>query len=398
MLDEGTRSLTTLEISDRLEMLGAHLSTGSGLDTSSVYLSALKDNLTPSLDLYSEVVLHPSFPAAELDRLKKNQLDGIQREKVQPNSMALRVLPQLLYGAGHAYANPLTGSGTEASVKGIGRADVQNFYDTWFKPNHGTIVVVGDTTLDEIRPRLEKLFAEWQSGDIPQKNIAKAQEASKSAVYLLDRPGSLQSLILAGNLTVPMDNPEEVAIESMNEVLGGQFTSRLNMNLREDKHWSYGVSTLIFGARGQRPFIAYAPVQTDKTKESMAEIVKEFEGVLKAHPLTAEELGKTKKQQVLELAGKWETMGAVSGSIDEIVRYGLPDDYFNTYTEKVKALDLPKLQQAAETVLHPDRMVWVVVGDLAKIEPGIRELNLGEIRYIDADGKAIQHEGATGGN
>jgi zinc protease len=397
MLDEGTRNLNTLEISDQLQKLGAHLSTGSDLDTSSIYLSALKANLEKSLDLYSEVILHPSFPASELDRLRKMQIDAIQREKVQPNSMALRVLPQLLYGQGHAYANPFTGSGTEASVKSIDREQVQKFYDTWFKPNHGTVIVVGDTTLDEIRPKLEKLFGEWQSGDIPKKNIAKVADQSSSVIYLMDRPGSLQSLILAGNLTVPKDNPIEVPIQSMNSVIGGEFTSRLNMNLREDKHWSYGVSTIIVGARGQRPFIAFAPVQTDKTKESMSEIQKELKAVLKDHPLTDEELAKTKNQQVLELAGKWETMGAVSGSIDEIVRYGLPDDYFNTYTQKVKTLELDNLRNAAETVIHPDRMIWVVVGDLAKIESGVRELNLGEVRYIDADGKLIQRDGAAGG-
>lgn len=397
MLDEGTRNLNTLEINDRLQKLGAHLSTGSDLDTSSVHLSALKATLNESLDLYSEVILHPSFPSSELDRLKKTQTDAIQREKVQPSSMALRVLPQLLYGPGHAYANPLTGSGTEASVKKIDRAQIQKFYDTWFKPNRGTVIVVGDTTLDEIRPKLEKLFANWQSGDIPKKNIAKVDDQPRSTLYFMDRPGSLQSLILAGNLTVPKENPMEVAIHSMNDVLGGQFTSRLNMNLREDKHWSYGVQTIIVGARGQRPFIAFAPVQTDKTKESMAEILKEFEGMVKDHPLTDEELARTKKQQVLELAGRWETMGAVSGSIDEIVRYGLPDDYFNTYTQKVKGLELENIRQAAETVVHPDRMVWVVVGDLAKIERGIRELNLGEIHYIDADGKLIEREGGGSG-
>jgi zinc protease len=395
MLDEGTKDLTSLEISDKLQLLGADLSTGSDLDTSTAYLSALKANLDDSLDLFADVVLHPSFPESELERLKKSQIDAIEREKVQPSSMALRVLPQLLYGKDHAYSNPLTGSGTEQSVKGLDRESVEKFYSTWFKPNHATIIVAGDTTMDEIKPKLEKLFEDWKPGDIPHKNIAKVEGASGHAVYLMDRPGSIQSLILAGNLTVPKDNPLEVAIHSMNNILGGQFTSRLNMNLREDKHWSYGVRTLIYGARGQRPFLAYAPVQTDKTKESMVEIEKELNAMLKDKPLTPEELAKTKKQQVLELAGRWETTAAISGSVAEIVRYGLPDDYFNTYTEKVKTLELPAVEDATKLVLKPDQMIWVVVGDLAKIEPGIRSLNLGEIHYIDADGKPIERTAAS---
>jgi zinc protease len=398
MLDEGTKKRTALEISDQVQSLGANLSTGSDLDTSSVHLSALKANLEPSLDIFADVILNPSFPREDLDRLKKQQIDAIKREKVQPTSMALRVFPKLLYGPGHAYSNPFTGSGTEESVRGLAPADMEKFYQTWFKANNATIIVVGDTTMDDIKPRLEKLFGDWKTGDVPKKNIAKVNQETKNVVYLMDRPGSIQSIIFAGNLTLPKDNPEEVALDTINQVLGGQFTARLNMNLREDKHWSYGAHTMITGARGQRPFLAYAPVQSDKTKESMAEIAKEFGAILKDAPATEQEVAKIKKQQVLELAGTWETMGAVSGSIAEIVRYGLPDDYYNTYTERVKTLDLSAVRKATDDLVHLDRMIWVVVGDLAKIEPGIRELGYGEIRYINPDGKLIERASAAGGS
>jgi len=397
MLDEGTKKRNALEISAQLQMLGANLGSGSDLDTSTVSLSALKANLDSSLDLYADVVLNPSFPEQELARLKKLQIDSIQREKVQPVQMALRVFPQLLYGAGHAYANPFTGSGTEQSVKALTREDMEKFYKTWFKADNATIIVVGDTTMDEIKPKLEKAFADWAPGKVPTKNIAKVEQESKNVIYLLDRPGSIQSIIFAGNLTLPFDNPEEIAIESLDNILGGQFTSRLNMNLREDKHWAYGAHTLVFGARGQRPFLAYAPVQTDKTKESMVEVAKELGAILKDKPPTEEELAKVKKQQVLELAGSWETMGAVGGSIHEIVKYGLPDDYFETYSSRVKSLNLDQVRKAANDVVHLDRLIWVVVGDLSKIEPGIRQLGYGDIRFINADGQPINKDRASGG-
>ncbi|MGZ8900305.1 MAG: M16 family metallopeptidase, partial [Limisphaerales bacterium] len=397
MLDEGTKSRSALEISEQLQLLGANMGAGSGLDTSSVFLSALKANLADSLELYADVILNPSFPQDELDRLKKQQIDAIQREKVQPVSMAMRVLPQLLYGEKHAYSNPLTGSGTEESTQKISREDIQNFYKTWFKADNATIIVVGDTTMDEVKPRLEKLFGDWKPGEVPAKNIATVEQQSKNIVYLLNRPDSIQSIIFASNLTVPRNNPNEVAIRSLNEVFGGQFTARLNMNLREDKHWSYGAQSAVASARGQRPFYSYASVQSDKTKESMAEIAKELGALVKDKPVTEEELGKTKKQQVLELAGNWETMGAVSGSISEIVAYGLPDDYYETYAEQVKALDLESVRKATEKVIHLDRLIWVIVGDLSKIEPGIRELGFGEIRYITPDGKLIERSGAAGG-
>ena len=259
MLDEGTKKRSSLQISEELALLGATLSSGSNLDVSTVSLSALKSNLDASLDILADVVLNPSFPEADFKRLQKQQLDGIQAEKAQPVQMALRVFPQYLYGKNHAYGNPLTGSGTSASVSKLTRADVEKFHQTWFKANNATLVIVGGTTLAEITPKLEQLFKGWQKGEVPKKNVGQVAQQTKPVVYLMDRPGSQQSIIFAGHVAPPKANPDEIAIETMNNILGGTFTSRVNMNLREDKHWSYGAFTILFGARGQRPFIAYAP-------------------------------------------------------------------------------------------------------------------------------------------
>jgi zinc protease len=304
--------------------------------------------------------------------------------------MALRVFPRLLYGSGHAYGNPFTGSGTEESVAKLTREDLIKFHNTWFKPNNASLVVVGDTTLAEIQPKLEALFAGWKSGSVPQKNIATTALPAKQVVYLIDKPGAIQSVILAGLLAPPKSNPDELSIESMNTVLGGAFISRLNMNLRENKHWSYGAGTFIPPARGQRIFLAYAPVQTDKTKESVSEITNELRGILKDRLITADEVSMAKSNLTQALPGLWETNAAVGQAINEIIEFRLTPDYYSTYSGKVKALTVNNLNEAAVKVIRPDNLIWVVVGDREKIEKGIRELNIGELRIIDADGNPLK--------
>ncbi|HJR66991.1 MAG TPA: pitrilysin family protein [Gemmatimonadaceae bacterium] len=390
MMDEGTRTRTAIQISDALQRLGAQLGTGSNVDMSNVFLSTLKENMDSSLAVFADVVLNPSFPQQDFDRLMKLQLAQIQREKATPVQMALRVFPLLLYGSGHAYGIPLTGSGTEESVSRLQRDNLIEFHRTWFKPNNASLIVVGATTLAEITPKLERLFGSWRPGDVPKKNIGQVAQQPRSAVYLIDRPGSEQSIIFAGHVAPPKRNPREIALLTMNDILGGSFTSRVNMNLREGKHWSYGAFSLLFDARGQRPFIVYAPVQTDKTKESLTEVVNELRGITQSRPVTAEELAKAQANLTLSLPGQWETIGALGGSVEEIVRFDLPHDYYTTFASKVRELQVADLSTAAKETIQPDKLVWVVVGDRAKIEPGIRELNLGPLQFLDADGKPIR--------
>ena len=389
LLSGGTKTRTALQISDEQELLGARLSARSNLDLSVVQLSALKSKLDPSLDLFADMILNPVFPAADFNRQQKLQLATIQREKNTPIQMALRVFPGLIYGPGHAYGNPLTGSGTAASIEKLTREDLVKFHEVWFKPNHATLVIAGATTLAEVTPKLEKQFANWKPGQIPQKNIKNVQLPEKSVVYLIDKPGALQSIIFAGNIAPPRANPDEIAIEAANDDLGGMFGSRLNMDLREDKHWSYGVRSLLWDARGQRPFLAIAPVQTDKTKESLDEMNKQFRGILGDRPVTEGELSKVQANETLSLPGSFETLNAVGQSMNDIVQFGLPEDYFETYAGKVRALKTSDIENGAKAIVYPDHLIWVVVGDRAKIEQGIKELGLGEIRILDADGKPI---------
>ncbi|MCZ6809906.1 MAG: pitrilysin family protein [Proteobacteria bacterium] len=395
MLDEGTRTRTALEISDELARLGAYFGAGSAIDTSGVSISALKENLDESLELYADVVLNPAFPQKELDRLRKARLAQIKQEKTQPIGIALRVLPALMYGRDHAYSLPLTGSGTEESVARITRDSLVNYHQTWFKPNNATMIVVGDTNMEEIKPKLEKLFRRWQPGNVPIKNIGNVDLPDKDRIYIIDRPDAVQSIIFAANVAPPAGQGNEIAIETMNEIIGGSFTSRINMNLREDKHWAYGARSVVVSTKGQRPYIAYAPVQTDKTMESMAEIKRELQEYLGENPATDEELEKVKNNNTLSLPGRWETASAVLRDIGEIVTYDLPDDYWDTYADNVRNLSLEQIAEAADDVIKPDNLLWVVVGDREKIEPRIRELELGEIIHLDADGNLLEPTAAN---
>jgi zinc protease len=390
MLDEGTKTRTALELSEALARLGATLGTGASLDLSTITLSALKSNLDSSLSIFSDIILNPSFPKGEFERLQQQTLAGIKREKAQPFQMGLRVLPQFLFGKGHAYAAPLTGSGTEESVAKMTREEMIKFHQTWMRPNNATLVVVGDITLGELQPKLERLFAVWRPGEVPKKNIAAVEQPAKSAVYILDKPGAGQSVIFAGQLAPPKNSPDDIALEALNTMLGGAFTSRINMNIREDKHWSYGARTALVGARAQRPYFAYAPVQSDKTKEAMVELKKEISDIESTRPPTQDELLKVQNNLTLQLSGRWETIDAVTGSIVNIVNYDLPENYYETYPQKVKELTLANITDVAKRTLRPESLVWVIVGDRKAIEAGVRSLGYGEVHFLDAGGSAIR--------
>ena len=390
MMDEGTKNLDALQISEKLQTLGSSIGAYSDLDASYVRLNTLKPTLDESLDLYADVILNPSFPEKELDRLKQEQISSIQREKVQPFSMALRVAPKLLYGEDHPYGNPLTGSGYEQTVEALTRDDLVTFYDTWFKPNHATLAVVGDISMKELTEKLESRFGKWEKGEVPQKEVATVDNQQGNVLYLMDRPESQQSIVIAGYLTKPYGSIDEIAQETMNKVLGGEFTSRINMNLREDKHWAYGARSFVWAAKGQRPYLAYAPVQTDKTKESVQEVQKEFTAFVGDNPITQEEFAKVQKNSILQLPGRWETTNAVGGSVTKMVKFGLADDYYQTYGERVKNLSLENVREISQQMVTPDNIRWFVVGDKEKILPGLQELGMNQIIMIDTDGNILE--------
>ena len=379
LLTCGTKKRTALDISDELQMMGAQLNSGCNLDTSTVFLSALKPTIDQALELYADVILDPVFPETDFLRQQQLQLSAIANERVTPLQMALRALPPLLFGSDHAYGAPLTGSGTDESVSKLKREDAIRFHDTWFKPNNGTLIVVGDTTLDEIKPKLERLFNGWSEAEVPVKKLSDVPRPAKPCIYLVDKPGALHSVVIGGTIAPPAKVETEVELETMNNIFGGTFGARLNMNLREDKHWSYGAGSVLYAARAQRPFLAYASVQGDKTADSIAEILKEVSGIAGDRPISVEELEKVKQQQIFELPGSFETMNSVGTLFGDLLQLGLPLDYYNSYVQRVASLQVGDIENAARSLLRPDQMIWMVVGDRAAIEKPLRELGIGKI-------------------
>ena len=390
MLEEGTPTRDSLKIGEELESLSANFNASANLDWAVVSLNTLKATMDPALEIYADLILHPAFPQKEFDRLQKERIAAIQREKVTPQSMALRVVPTLLYGKGHPYAVPFTGTGTEASVKKMTREDLARFHETWFKPNNATLLVVGDTTLNELKPKLEKLFATWKPGEVPERAVPRVAEPERSVVYLVDRPGSGQSVIFGAQLAPPRNDPDAVDLQLVNDIFGGKFSSRINMNLREDKHWSYGVFSVLPAARGQRPYISVSAVETDKTKESIAELLKEYRDIVGPKPITEKEVKDEQDNATLGLPGTFETVQQLGSAYGTILQYGLPEDYYNTFTQKALALTPASANETAKKYILPGQLVWVVVGDMSKVEAGIRDLNLGEVHKIDADGNPVK--------
>jgi predicted Zn-dependent peptidase len=319
-------------------------------------------------------------------------LARIAQEKTEPRGLALRTLPPLLYGKGHAYAIPFTGSGNEAAINALTAKDLRAYVAERLRPDNAKILIAGDTTLDAIIPALDKVFGDWKAPATPlgAKNIATVAPPSKPRVYLVDKPGAQQSLILAGVVAPSTKAKNNLEIQTMNGAFGGTFTSRLNMNLREDKHWAYGAFSLLVNALGQRPFMLYAPVQTDKTAESASELLREAKDVIGPRPLTDEEIRKIKLGDVRSMPGDYQTTGAVLGAMNGIVVYGRPDDYVQTLKPRIEAQSDAAVQAAAVEIIKPDALTWVIVGDLKKIEKSVRALNLGEVKVLDAEGKVVR--------
>ncbi len=388
MLTEGTKSFDALELSDRLEELGTDLYTSTGLDSSSINVSSLKSSFEESIEIMFEVITEPTFDQQEIDRKKIRWLAAIDQSLSTPNGMVSNLIPEILYGEDHPYAKPFSGNGTRESIQWMSRDDLINYKNRFIAPSNGTLILVGDTTLDEILPILEAQFGSWPENRMlkgVQLDYTIDKQTDSRRVFLIDKPGAVQSLIVAGQLMPGMRTSDEIDIDLMNRVIGGSFTSRLNMNLREDKSWSYGVRTRLSQYKGPRPMLVSAPVQTDKTVDSIQEIIREYDEYLSSNPAKNEELEAIVNDLSLGLIGDFETFGSLMSGLSGIVSFDREDDFLDNLPTKYRSMTIDDINAAAERYIDPSIWTWVIVGDLSKIEQGIRELDLGEIEILKLD-------------
>ena len=396
LLDEGTKRRSALEISNSLTDIGARLGTSADWDSSSVNLATLTRHLDKALDIYADVVTNPAFNEDEIKRSRARRLNNVKRQRDNANAIANIVYASILYGRNHPYGHPATGD--EDSLTAISSNDVQSFYKNFYRPNNSTLIVVGDVKAATILPKLERAFAGWNKGEVPAVEIPMAQERTQGGIYIVDRPGSAQSVISIGQIGVARSTPDYYPLLVLNTMLGGQFVSRVNLNLREDKGYTYGARTNFDYRRGAGPFAATAGVVTKNTRESVAEFMKELRGVRGEIPITEKELEFSKQAIIRGFPRGFETPNQMASRLSDVVLYDLPDNYFNSYIEKVRAVTLDDVQRVANRYLDPSRMVILVVGDRKVIEPGLRSLEPVGTTFtvVDMEGKPLAVRSGSG--
>jgi predicted Zn-dependent peptidase len=383
MLDEGAGSRSALEIADAIDFLGATIATSSGFDLSAVRLSVPVARLGDALPVMADLALRPSFPQAELDRLRKERLTSLLQAKDDVAGIVQIAFPRVVFGPTHRYGT--TAGGLPPALEALTVDDLRAFYRAHYRPDNATLIVVGDVTQTMLLPMLEKTLGAWKSEGMKPLDpvVPTAPQLTRRQVYLIDKPGAVQSQIRIGWVGVPRSTPDYVTLDVLNTILGGSFTSRLNQNLREKHGYTYGASSA-FDMRGSAgPFLAAAGVQTDKTADALKEFFVELDGILAQVP--AAELEKAKNYVALAFPGEFETTGDLARKLEDLVAYGLPDDTYANFVGAVGRVTAADLQRAAARYIQPEKMAVVVVGDRGSIEGAMRALNLGPIHVVPID-------------
>jgi zinc protease len=387
LLDDGTKTRSVTEISKQLQSIGAQLGTGSDWDSSNVSLLTLTRNLDSALDIFSDVVVNPTFPATEFEVQRRRAAVAFLQRKNNANAIANVAYSSLLYGKDHPYGRSLAGD--EESLKTLTRDDLQKFYESYYRPNNSVLIVVGDVEAKVLMPKLEKAFANWKAASVTATAVPPAPRFEQPGIYIIDRPGAAQSVVTIGQVGVDRSNPDYFSLLVMNSILGGQFSSRVNMNLREDKGYTYGARSGWSFRKGAGPFSASADVQTAVTSESVQEFMKELNGIRGSIPVTQKELEYNKQSIIRRYPGAFETVGQISNQLSNLVVFGLPDSYFNEYIAKVNAVTVADVNRVANKYLDPSKMAILIVGDRKAIEGKLKELNGYTIAYLDVDGKRM---------
>jgi len=382
MLEEGAGSRSALEIADAIDFLGADLGAGSTFDSSAVRLHVPVARLAEALPIMADVALRPTFPPEELERLRQQRLTALLQSRDDPAAIVAQAFPRVIYGPAHRYGTAMVGTG--ATIKAFTVADLRARYTAVFRPATSALIVVGDLVPDKVMPLLETSFGGWRSqATATPVALPAVNPPAQREVSLVDKPGAPQTQIRIGSIGVPRSTPDYFPIQVMNTILGGSFTSRLNMNLREKNGYTYGASSTFDMRKHGGPLFAAAGVQTDKTSEALKEFFNELNGILQ--PVPADELSRAKNYVSLRFPSGFEATTDISRRLEEALIYGLPDDYFSKYVPNIEAVTAADVQRVARKYVQPTRVSVVIVGDRKVIEAGIRALNLGPIKMVGID-------------
>lgn len=382
LLKEGTTTRNSLQIADQEAFLGVDVFANSGWDATTVQLHTPTVQLDSALALFADIALRPAFPAKELERLRQNRLTSLLQVKDRAPEIANRAYAAIVFGSA-AYGHPLTGD--ETSTGAIQQADVKRFYDTYFRPNNATLLVVGDVRPDDIERRVRALFGGWQRGAAPASNYGQPVAAKGTTIYLVDKPGAAQSSFRIGSVGAARNTPDYFPLTVMNTALGGAFTSRLNQNLRETKAYTYGASSGFAMRRSPGPFTASAEVVAAKTDSALIEFMKELRAIRDTVP--KDELEKTKRYLQLQLPGRFETTGGIAGQLSQLVPYDVPLSFYNGYTHGIASVTQADVQRVARQYIDPDKLAIVIVGDRKSIEPTLRATKIGDVVVVDITGR-----------
>ena len=385
LLQEGAGNRTSLQIADQEAFLGASISTSSGWDASTIRLHTPTAQLDSALALFADVAMQPTFPAAELERLRQNRLTDLLQSRDRPTTIADRAYASILYGSAHPYGQALVG--TEASTKAIRHADIRNFFTAYYRPNNATMIIVGDVQADDIERRVARLFGSWERKAVPATTLREPPASRPTTIYLIDKPGAPQSSFRIGSVGVPRSTDDYFALLVMNTALGGTFTSRLMQNLRETKAYTYGAGSSFAMRRAAGPFTARAEIVGTKTDSALIEFMNELRAIRDTMPLA--ELEKTKRYIQLQLPGNFETTANIAGQLVPLVLYGLPLDYYNSYVRRIDAVTQADVQRVAQRYIDPSKMTVLIVGDRTSVEPMLRSLDFGEVLLRDLSGNPI---------
>lgn len=382
MLDEGTRRHDALALETAARRLGAELSTRSSFDASLVSLNLLQEHLDDGLALMAEVAREPVFAAEEFERQRKLYLGRIRQESSQPTSVAMKLLQEKVFGPGHPYAQPFSGTGTAAGLAALTVDDLRAFHAAHYVAGNAVLCLTGDLTLAQARAAAERIFGDWPTGSPAPAEVPPAAPDRSARIFLVDRPGAQQSAITAAYSAVAVGDPDRVALEILHTALGGQFASRLNLNLREDKGYTYGARTQLSAFVAGGFFGVSTQVHTQHTAATLVEVLGEFAGVRGPRPVGGEELRNCADQMVLGFPQDFETYQGLTGRLAGLVVTGQPRDDWQTYTARVRGVTEADLRRVAERLIRPDDLVFVIVGDRARIEADLRALDIGPVTVV----------------